>query len=369
MIFQEGGSDLSSLQLRNHIPLGAPARREPADGTESGMRVSLGFEPAWFHRRCGVDFSEPWHRDPLFRYQSLVKMQAEVCRAFPEVSDWKAGNLRDLATVSGCYGACLIPRVFGLPLRYAGDRWPELEPGQKLSLAEVERLDVDRLLAGPSAEELFTQMDAIHARWGRIHGYLNWQGVLNNAFHLRGQQVFLDLHDRPQLADHLFWIIRETMTRLARLVQERQRKSGFHVDHLCVSNCTMNLVSPKLYRRFIFLHDQRIAESFERFGVHTCNWNATPYLEVLQQLPKVGYLDMGMASDLPKARAMFPQARRAVLYSPGKLREATLEEIAADLAMVRRDLSPCDLVLADIPAGTPDTRVKDLLRICAELEA
>jgi hypothetical protein len=39
------------------------------------MRVSLGFVPAWFHQQCGVDFSETWHKDPRYRYDTLVKMK------------------------------------------------------------------------------------------------------------------------------------------------------------------------------------------------------------------------------------------------------------------------------------------------------
>lgn len=45
------------LQLRNHIPISALARREPVDGTESDIRVSLDFEPAWYYRRCFSSFS------------------------------------------------------------------------------------------------------------------------------------------------------------------------------------------------------------------------------------------------------------------------------------------------------------------------
>ncbi|MCL5670967.1 MAG: hypothetical protein M1423_06695 [Acidobacteria bacterium] len=104
----------SVLQLRNHIPISAGARREPEDGTSSAMRVSLGFEPAWFHLRCGVDFSERWHRDPLYRYQTLERMQRELLRAFPEAGCWRSGSLHDLATVSGCYGSCVIPHLFGV---------------------------------------------------------------------------------------------------------------------------------------------------------------------------------------------------------------------------------------------------------------
>lgn len=359
----------SVLQLRNHIPISAPARREPEDGTSSPMRVSLGFEPAWFHLRCGVDFSEPWHRDPLYRYRTLERMLAELCRAFPEVSYWKSGSLEDLATLSGCYGSCLIPHLFGMPIRYGADRWPALEPGNKLSLKEVEQLDADRLLAAPFVDEIWEQMDTIEREWGAIHGYLNWQGVLNNAFQLRGEDIFFDMLDRPELADYFFSTIARVMIGLAKKVQQRQRESGFYINQFSVSNCTVNMVSPDAYESFLFHYDELIALAFERFGVHTCNWNITPYIDVLRRLPKLGYIDMGMESDMARARVAFPHSRRAVLYSPVKLQEAPLEEISEDLETIHHNLAPCDVVLADIQYSTPDQRIKDVLAICAELEA
>ena len=69
---------MSILKLRNHIPIASPARREPADGTEPPFRVSLGFEPAWFARRCEVKFTEQWHRDPDYRYGTLKAIKAEL---------------------------------------------------------------------------------------------------------------------------------------------------------------------------------------------------------------------------------------------------------------------------------------------------
>lgn len=167
-------------KLRSHIPISAPARREPADGTESDMRVSLGFEPAWFHKRCGVDFSERWHKDPCYRYESLKKMKTELFKAFPAVPYWDISKTDDLATLSGCYGAYVIARVFGMPLRYDVDLWPLLTPERKLSVEEIEKLEIEKLLEGPFVKELLHQMDIIESEWGKISGYLNWQGVLNN---------------------------------------------------------------------------------------------------------------------------------------------------------------------------------------------
>ncbi|MEA3453371.1 MAG: uroporphyrinogen decarboxylase family protein [Candidatus Caldatribacteriota bacterium] len=361
---------MSILKLRNHIPISGPARREPADGTESDMRVSLGFVPAWFYQRCGVDFTERWHQDPFYRYNSLVKMKKELCKAFPSISYWSEDYKDDLATISGCYGAYVIPKVFGFFLLYKKDRWPEIDKNkEKLSVKEVEELNTNNILSSSFTEEIFHQMDIIEAEWGKIHGYLNWQGVLNNAFHLRGENIFTDFYDKPDLVHHFLSVITDVIIRLTQKVQKRQRKSGFYVNHFCVSNCTVNMVSPQIYREFLLPYDKKIAESsFERFGMHTCNWNITPYLEEIKKIPKVGYLDMGIMSDMKKVKKMFPGARRAVMYSPVRLQEASLNEIKKDMEKIYNELSPCDIVMADIQATTSDERVNELLQICRDLE-
>jgi hypothetical protein len=357
------------LQLRNHIPISAPAQREPADGTESDLRVSLGFEPAWFYRRCGIDFSERWHKDPYYRYQTLKTMKTELVKAFPSVSYWNPLYEEDLATLSGCYGIYVIPRVFGLSLLYGMDRWPVLDPEKKLSREEIEKFNVEKLLEGPFVEELFYQMDILESEWGKIHGYLNWQGILNNAFHIRGQEIFLDMVEQPDWVNDFFTTICEVMIELATRVQERQRNSGFYIDQFSVSNCVVNMISPEMYREFVFPHDKRIALSFERFGVHTCNWNITPYIDILKDLPHLGYLDMGMMSEMAKAKKIFPETRRAVIYSPVTLQDAPLEVLRQDMERVYQELAPCDIVMADIQASTSDQRVNELLELCRSLES
>ena len=356
------------LRLRNHIPIGAPARREPADGTEAPLRVSLGFEPAWFYVRCGVDLSERWHTDPCYRHDALATMKAALCRAFPEVDYWDENKTEDLWTLSGCYGAYVVPALFGCTLGYAPDRWPVIASRPAMDLAALADLDADALLQGALVADLERQMDTIEAEGGMIHGYLNWQGILNNAFNVMGQQVFVEMGDRPQLVHRLLALICEVMIRLAQQVQQRQRASGFEIDQLDVSNCVMNMISPRSYRDYVFPYDKSVAESFRWFGVHTCNWDVTPYLEVLRELPNVGYLDMGMMSDMRRARDLFPEARRAVLYSPVTLHEASKETIARDMARIYQDLAPCDVVMADIRADTPDDRVCYLLQACRDLE-
>jgi hypothetical protein len=356
------------LKMRNYIPIASPARREPVDGKESKIRVSLGFEPAWFSRRCEVDFSSIWHHDPRYRYTTLQKMKEELVRAFPDLPLWDTGKTEDLTTLSGVYGAYLIPHAFGMPLIYAADRWPVPDPSYRVAVKEIECLTPEQVLKSPVVESLFRQMEIMEKEWGKICGYLNWQGVLNNAFSLRGQEIFIDMIDKTELVRHFFTVICEVMIALAREIQERQRRSGFYIDQFSVSNCVMNMISPEMYEQFVFSHDKRIAASFERFGVHTCNWDVTPYIEILSRLPKMGYLDMGIMSDLAKVKAAFPDTYLAVLYSPVALQEEAPEKIQRDIERIYRELSPCDIVCADIQATTPDERVKQILEICRRLE-
>lgn len=228
------------LTLRNHIPISAPARREPTDGTESAMRVSLGFEPAWFHERCGVDFSEQWHTEPVYRHESLVAMKRELHHVYPDVSYWSPADDTDTWTLSGCYGAYVVPLVFGCRLGYASNRWPMIVERPRRDLSEWASVHPDDLLCGPAINELHRQMDVIAARAHVIHGYLNWQGVLNNAFNIYGQDVCMAMVDSPEELHRFLSLICEVMIRLVQMVQGRQRASRvWNNAELCANDRTI----------------------------------------------------------------------------------------------------------------------------------
>ena len=54
-------------------------------------------------------------------------MKHALMKAFPTVPYWNTQYTDDLATISGVYGAYVIPQVFGMTLSYAPDRWPDRE--------------------------------------------------------------------------------------------------------------------------------------------------------------------------------------------------------------------------------------------------
>jgi hypothetical protein len=354
--------------LISYIAPAAPATRRRATGALPFLRPEVGFTPGWYREKLGVDFDERWHTDVGYRRDSLLDMRAELRRRFPGSGIGGTDRPEDsLDLLTGVFGTCSVAAVYGVPIVYARDRWPDCEH-RFLSDREADRLEPPDLDASPFFRCLMTQVEEIAAR-GPVEGYINWQGVLNNAHRLRGEQLFYDMADRPERARHLFDCVCATMIEAARRLHSRQSASGVAVNFFTASNCLVNLVSPAQYAGLLLPYDRRLAETFGALGVHNCAWAADPYFEHYAALPDLQYIDMGLGSDLRRAREVFPRARRALMYTPMDLANKTVAAIHADVERIARDYAPCDLVVADIEAGTPDERVRTMLEVCAELSA
>ena len=358
---------VQARQLISYIAPAAPATRRPASGDEAFLRPEVGFTPRWFSAKLGVHFGERWHTGPAYRRETVVAMRAELRRRFPAArigGDDRPDRPLDLLT--GTYGTCLVAGLYGAPIRYARDNWPDCER-HYLSGGQVDAMTPPDLAASPLFQDLMRQVHWIAAHEGRVEGFINWQGVLNNAHRLRGEALLLDMLQNPGRARRLFECICTTMIDGARRLHARQRETGAAVGFFTVSNCLVNLISPRQYAEMLLPFDRRIAETFRCIGVHHCAGKADGYLDHYATIPHVAYIDMGPDSDLPRARRAFPHARRAVLYSPMDLARKPIDTIREDLARIARGYGPCDVVVADVDAGVPDERVGAVVNICAEL--
>lgn len=358
---------MESNQLISYIALGAPATRRPAPGDLPYLRPEIGFTPKWYHRALGVDFGKKYHTDPIYRKQMLERMREEVDRRFPGEGIGKMeedGQAMDLLT--GVYGACTIASMFGVPIRYDAEQWPTSEH-RELTDEEMNQLLPVNPGSNPFFLAILDQVDQIAATEGKVIGFINWQGVLNNAQRLRGQQLFMDMLIDPEMTLNLLECVTTTMIDAARMLQERQRATGFNYSFFTVSNCLVNMIQPELYQEYILPFDIRISEAFDALGIHNCAWNASPYLDDYSNIPRVRYLDMGLESDLVKARSLFPESRRSLMYTPMDLANKSMQEIERDLTFVAMNYGPCDIVAADIEVGTPDSRVQEFLTLCRQL--
>lgn len=350
-------------QLISYIAPAAPATRRPATGNEPFLRPEIGFTPNWFRTAIGVDFGRKWHCEPAYRREMLPVMQIEIKRRFPRTSigDVNPGKPPDLLT--GTYGCVTVAAIYGIPIIYAADKWPKCERSY-LKDEEIDNLEPPDLDKNHFFQELMAQLDWIASNEGRIEGFVNFQGVLNNAYRLRGEKIFYDMIDSPKRCRHLFDCICTTMTDAAKRLFKRQLQSGVKIVFFTVSNCLVNMVSPGHYHDMLRPFDHRIAETFGCIGIHNCSWNADAYIDDYATIPNIGYIDMGIDSNLARAREIFAVARRALLYKPTDLANKSLEIIEANLEKIASRYAPCDIVVGDIEAGTPDERILAFLKIC-----
>lgn len=353
---------MNHSHLVSYIALGAPATRRPATGILPFLRPEIGFTPNWYHQSLGIDFGEKWHTDPANRKQSLTEMRSEIDRRFPGNQIGKSeGELPDLLT--GLYGACSVAAIYGVPVRYEKEQWPTSEHAH-ISDEELSIIKPPDLATNSFFQSILKQVDWIARNEGKVYGFMNWQGVLNNAQRIRGQELFMDFYMNPEAVKNLLDCVCTTMIEAAKILQQKQRESGIEFTFFTVSNCLVNMLSPELYNEFILPFDRKIAKAFGTIGIHNCAWSATPYLDHYAQVPKVGYIDMGMDSDLEKAKKLFPETRRALMYTPMDVANKTPEQIRNDMEFIAEKYGPCDIVAADIEHGTPDEKVIELIKIC-----
>ncbi len=354
-------------QLISYIALGAPATRRPVTGSLPFLRPEIGFTPNWFHKSLGIDFGEKYHANPAYRREAILKMREAVDRRFPGTQIGKMDDQEGtLDLLTGVNGACSIVAMFGVPIRFANDNWPVSE---HVHLSDVEMMNLRPIdpANNPFFQSILDQVEWIAAHEGKVVGFMNWQGVMNNAQRLRGPQLFMDMLIDPEMTRNLLECVCTTMIDSAKALQKKQMESGVSYTFFTVSNCLVNMLSSELYEEFILPFDQRIAEAFETIGIHNCAWNANPYLDKYASIPKLGYIDMGMDSDLNKASELFPDTRRAIMYTPMDLANRPIPEIQKDLEYIALNYGPCDIVAADIEDRTPDGKVRDLIQLCRDI--
>jgi len=352
---------MSTDQLISYIAPGAPATRRPATGQEPFLRPEIGFTPAWYARRLNIRFSQRWHTDVDYRQETLQAMRRELQRRFPSTHIGQSSEPLDLLT--GVFGCNVISAAFGMPMAYEDRGWPVSRPTY-LSTAQLEHLEAPDLAKNSFFQDLLIQVDQIARQQGAVIGFLNWQGILNNAQRLRGQQVFLDLIDKPDLCHHVFACICRTMINGLHLLHEKQRSTGVAYHFATISNCCVNMISPDQYAEFILPYDTQIAREFAVIGIHNCAWNADPYMEHYADIPNLGYIDMGLDSNLARARELMPDVRRALMYTPMDLASKSMDEIHKDLERIVDSYAPCDIVVADIDKDVQDEKVIEFTRLC-----
>jgi hypothetical protein len=265
------------------------------------------------------------------------------------------GEIRGgLSQIANC---APVAALFGQEVLYSPGGWPE-NARRLLDDAAADSLEVPELGSCRFFAELMRQMDVIQREWGAIEGELNYQGILNTAFRLRGEQIFTDMVCAPERAHHVLDVVCRTTMLFADAVYERQTRSGARRDYFVTSNCVVNMVSEEHYRQFVMPYDRRLSGHYPHFGVHNCGWTVDAYAAAYAEIRELGYLDFGIRSDLDRLQRLFPRTVLTVILNPDDVIGRPAGDVRSTLERLRGSIPVCRILLGSLDGRTRSEEVE-----------
>jgi len=327
--------------------------------------VDFVFNPNWWFHEYGISFDESFYLDPRRRIEADVVMRKALFERFGLGEPLPAA--RPILGSMHVAGGFVIPALFGAEVRFRENEAPVAIP-LDLARDRIMALEVPDLENRWPTKELLSQAEQLVGEFGCVLGDVNTDGILNTALCLRGQQLFLDFYDDPELVSHLALLAARTIGSVARRIREitgsasiSVNRSIVHVDSriFLSANCSLQMISPEQYASHLFPAERSLAEEVRPYGVHHCGDNCHLFADYYSQLGVV-FVDVGAGSDIAEVRNRLPNAYLNLRLkptdllneTPGNLRREVSRMIAASGNNERTGV--CCI---NMDHGTPDENV------------
>ena len=177
---------------KEHIPLG------------------VGFYPDWFHKHYGISFGKEYYFDPEVRV--AARMEIDKC-LYERFGDVGLGDPDPKPKPLVTFGMVMLPSIFGCDIIYKDDALPWAMP-LNLSEDEIMKLEKPDVLGSYPMTEMIRQIEYLKEKYGHVVGDVNTTGVQNLALKIRGDQLYFDFYEKPDLCRHLMNICTECIIEL-----------------------------------------------------------------------------------------------------------------------------------------------------------
>ena len=306
--------------------------------------VDITFHPSWWNRYAGICFNESFFFDAAKRVETDRDMRRALYEYFGEYGIGEKDPAPRPILFSDLI-ACgfLYSQLLGCEVTFSPADAPQV------LCADLDD-DAALTLKAPVLEDsvlwqkVEQQISYLESRFGYVESAINLQGIQNIALDLRGQQLFYDYYDDPDIAHHLL----DTATDLSLAIGRRLYRVSKTVsggvtsivkqvvpEVYLTSNCSVTMISNAMYCEHLLRYDKRLAEAFPNFGIHHCGSNMENVIEGYLQVPNLRFIEIGAGSKLNQiAEALKAHGKSDIVscirYSPVKLKTADKADIAAD---------------------------------------
>jgi uroporphyrinogen-III decarboxylase len=341
--------------------------------TQDPIRLQVGFYPDWWHKDYGISFDKSYYFDPETRIEARMAMDKALYERFGDVG---MGDPNPKAKPMVTAGMITLPAVFGCEIIYEEEALPWAVP-LNLSEEKIMKLEVPDILHSWPMTEWIKQIDYLKQKYGRLAGDINTTGIQNLALKIRGDQLYIDYFENPELCHHLLRICAECVKQLFEFNYKATGTGAIDVTPMCdpklavVPNCTEEQISNNIYESFLLLYDNEVADSFQSvgLGIHHCG-SVNEVLVGYSKVRHLKFVEIGFGSDVRKCREVLgPNVSVNARISPVLMKNGTPEDIAAEVRSLINQGAPLNNYSIDtvgLTHGTPDENVKTARRTAAE---
>lgn len=310
------------------------------------LPVTFVFHPEWWHKNYGLTFEKNFFYDPDVRVETDLKMRKILYERFGKFAMNKK-PIKPRPCIGATYLAAgyIISEMFGCKIKYCNDASPEALP-KMISDEEADKIEPVSLKENDAFKQVSELIDKLKGKFGYVTGDINWQGVLNVALDIRGQEIFIDIAKHPQRARRIFFSITKTIIDFVNYIRGETETSSISVNRAVKyvnpkinlhSNCSVVMVSPEMYKDYLSEYDVKLSQALQPYGIHHDGNNLHIHADGYAKVPNVCFYDVGWGSDIALCREKLPDAFLNLRYDPVKLHVATPEEVKKDVARMLKE--------------------------------
>ena len=341
------------MAQKEHIPLG------------------VGFYPDWFYQQYGISFGREYYFDPETRVETRMEIDKRLYERFGDVG---LGDANPKPKPLITFGMVMLPSIFGCEIVYDDGALPWAMP-LNLSEDEVMKLRVPDIFNSYPMTDVIKQIDYLKDKYGKVVGDVNTTGIQNLALKIRGDQLYVDFFENPELCHHLLEICTECVIQLFKFNYKTTGTGAVDVTPMCdpklfvFPNCTAEQISLETYKNFVLEYDNQVADACHPVGIHHCG-SVDEVLDGYAKVHHLEFVEIGFGSDVKRTREVFgPRVAVNARISPVLMKNGTTEEIAAEvrrLIDVGTPLHNFSIDTVGLTNGTPDENVRVALKTAEE---
>lgn len=297
------------------------------------LPVDIVLAPDWWNKHAEICFDEDYFYHPLKRVETEQKQEKVLYDRWGRFGlGSKEPEAKPVIGAVHLAAGFLLQEMVGCEVKYIEDGPPTVAQAKNDELS----INVEKAFESEAFKRFEKMTQSLRKTYGYLTGDVNWSGVLNMALDIRGENIFMDMFDKPEKVLRLFGEIGILLDKFTELVSKRTSTTSisvnrvidrFEPDVFLHSECSHTMISEDDYRKFLMPIDIEWSKKVKCFGIHHCGTDADRFAECYAEIPKLAFLDVGWGSDVKKLREHLPNTFLNIRLSPVEILEQSEQQI------------------------------------------